>query len=66
MGTLPLANRTKGQGGEVPERKSRGPKDDGMESERGVEWSTQGCDRADQKWPGLTWVLESGAEDMLM
>ena len=66
MGTPPKANRTKGQGGEAPERKSGGPKDDGMESERGVEWSTQGCDRADQRWPGLTRVLESRAEDMLM
>src|ERR1700719_4112810 len=43
-----------------------GLKDDGMESERGAEWSAQGCDRVDWRWPGLTRVLESGAGDMLM
>src|ERR1700731_3156373 len=43
-----------------------GPKDNEMESERGAEWSVQGCDGVDQRWPGLTWVLESGVEDMLM
>src|ERR1700731_5387642 len=29
-----------------------GLKDEGMESERGVEQSAQGCDGADQRWPG--------------
>src|ERR1700726_2662436 len=43
-----------------------GPKDDGMESERGAERSTQGCAGADRSWPRTTWVLESGAEDVLM
>src|ERR1700731_2829148 len=43
-----------------------GLKDDGMESKRGAEWRAWGCDRADQRWPGLTWVSVSGVEDMLM
>src|ERR1700719_394572 len=43
-----------------------GPKDGGMESERGAERSMQGRARADRSWLGLTWVLESRAEDMLM
>ena len=43
-----------------------GPKDNGTESERGAEWSVRGCDRVDQRWPGLMWVLESRAGDTLM
>src|ERR1700731_1106922 len=43
-----------------------GLKDDGTESERGAEWSKQGCARAEQSWPGLTRVSESRAEDMMM
>src|ERR1700731_1067183 len=43
-----------------------GPRDDGTESERGAERSAQGCDRGDQRWPGMMRVSESGAEDVLM
>src|SRR3984893_15853146 len=43
-----------------------GLKDDGTESERGVEWSAWGCDGADWRWPGLTQVSESRVEDMMM
>ena len=43
-----------------------GPKDNGTESERGAERSTQGCARADRSWLGMTWVSESGVGDMLM
>src|SRR3984893_13853396 len=56
----------RGRGGRRLNQSLGGPKNDGMESKRGVEWSAQGCDRADWRWPGLTWVSESGAEDMLM
>src|ERR1700726_5278752 len=44
MGTLPMANRTKGAGrGDVRMKVQGGPMDNGMESERGAERSTQGC-----------------------
>ena len=67
MGTLPMANRTKGAGrGDIRTKVQGGPMDDGTESERGAEQSARGCDGVDWRWPGLTWVSESGAEDMLM
>ena len=43
-----------------------GPKEGGTESEKGAERSMRGCAGADRSWPGLTWVSESRAEDMLM
>ena len=60
MGTLPMANRTKGAGrGDIRTKVQGGPMDNGRESERGAEQSTQGCAGVDQSWPGMTWVSES-------
>src|ERR1700719_4239982 len=56
----------RGREGRCQNESLGGPKDNGTESERGAEQSAWGCDRADRRWPGLTWVSESGAEDMLM
>src|ERR1700730_13821056 len=56
----------RGRKGRRQNKSPGGLKDDGTESEGGAERGMQGCDRADRRWPGLTWVLESGAEDMLM
>ena len=60
MGTLPMANRTKGAGrGDVRTKVQGGPMDDGTESERGAERSMQGCAGADRSWPGMTRVSGS-------
>src|ERR1700726_4747889 len=46
----------RGRGRRHQNESLRGLKDNEMESERGVEQSTQSCDRVDQRWPGLMWV----------
>src|SRR6202045_4983010 len=56
----------RGREGRCQNESLGGPKDGGTESERGAERSTRGCAGADQSWPGMTRVSESGAEDMLM
>ena len=52
----------RGRGRRHQNKSLRGLKEDGTESERGAEWSTQSCDRVDWRWSGLMWVPESGAE----
>ena len=56
----------RGRGRRHQNKSLRGPKEDGTESERGMEQSMWSCDRVDRRWPGLMWVLESGAGGMLM
>src|SRR6202045_803011 len=41
----------RGREGRGQNKSPGGPKDNGMESERGVEWSAWGCDGADQYPP---------------
>src|ERR1700726_562348 len=50
----------RGRGRRHQNESPRGPKEDGMESEKGAEQSTQSCDRVDQRWLGLMQVPESG------
>src|ERR1700731_2036474 len=58
--------KQRGRKGRCQNESPGGLKDDRMESERGVEQSKRGCAGAKWSWPGLTWVSESGAEDMMM
>ena len=67
MGSGPMANQNRrGRKGGRQNESPGGPKDGGTESERGAERRMRGCAGADRSWLGMTRVLESGAEDMLM